>query len=156
MLACDGTHIGVSVRNMCLDPAVTTNDDKDAILKSIHKRNDWLILQDKTHRKHMHYLARKFLKKLKSTDVLHIEVEEEKMTQLLNYAHETCFNAFYEILIVFAHKLVHNDMLHVIGWLLLMFSGDSAMSSVAPFQSHDLLLSMCENASQGIVLQKSS
>ena len=153
MLACDGTHIGVSVRNMCLNPAVTTNDDKNTILKSIHKRNDRLILQDKTHRKHMCYLARKFLKKLKSTDVLHIEVEEEKMTQLLNYAHETCFSAFYEILIVFAHKLVHNDMLHVIGRLLLMLSGDSAMSSFAPFQSHDLLLSMCENASQGIVLQ---
>ena len=44
-------------------------------------------------------------------------------------------------------------MLDVIGWLLLMFSGDSAMSSVAPFQSHDLLLAMCDNATQGIILQ---
>ena len=44
-------------------------------------------------------------------------------------------------------------MLDVIGRLLLMFSGDSAMSSVAPFQSHDLLLSMCDNATQGIILQ---
>ena len=44
-------------------------------------------------------------------------------------------------------------MLDVLGQLLLMFSGDSAMSSVAPFQSHDLLLSMCDNATQGIILQ---
>ena len=27
------------------------------------------------------------------------------------------------------------------------------MSSVAPFQSYDLLLSMCDNATQGIILQ---
>ena len=44
-------------------------------------------------------------------------------------------------------------MLDVVGRLLLMFSGDSAMSSVAPFQSHDLLLAMCDNATQGIILQ---
>ena len=44
-------------------------------------------------------------------------------------------------------------MLDVIGRLLLMFSGDSAMSSVAPFQSHELLLAMCDNATQGIILQ---
>ena len=44
-------------------------------------------------------------------------------------------------------------MLDVIGQLLLMFSGDSAMSSVALFQSHDLLLSMCDNSTRGIILQ---
>ena len=76
MLACDGTHIGVSVRNMHLDPAVTTNDDKETTLKSVHKRNDRLILQDKTHQKHMHYLAKKFLKKLKPSKILHTELEE--------------------------------------------------------------------------------
>ena len=65
MLACDGTHIGVSIRNMHLDPAVTTIDDKETTLKSLHKRNNRLILRDKTHRKHMRYLAKKFLNKLK-------------------------------------------------------------------------------------------
>ena len=101
----------------------------------------------------MCYLAKKFMNKLKPIEILQIEVEEEKTTQLLNYAHQTCFNAFYEILFVFSHKLQHKDTLHVIGRLLLLFSEDSAMSSVALFQSHDMLLSMCDNASQGIILQ---
>ena len=153
MLACDGTHIGVSVKNMLLDPAVTEHDDKNPTLKSVHKRNNRLILQDKTHQKQMHYLARKFLKKLKPSEILHAEVEEEKTAQLLNYAHQNCFNTVYELLVVFSHNLQKKDTLHVIAWLLLMFSGDSAMSSDAPFQSHDLLLSMCDNAIQGIVLQ---
>ena len=139
MLAYNGTHIGVSVRNMCLDPAVTTNDDKDTTLKSVHKRNNRLILWDKTHRKHIRYLARKFLKKLKPSEILHADVEEQKTTKLLNYAQQNCFNTFYKILVVFSHNLQHKDTLHIIAQLLLMFSGDSAMPSVAPFQSHDLL-----------------
>ena len=91
----------------------------------------------------MCYLARKLLKKLKPNQIVHAEVEEEKTTQLLNYAHQNCFNAFYELLVVFSHNLQYKDVLQMIAWLLLMFSGDSAMSSVAPFQSYDLLLSMC-------------
>ena len=38
MLACDGTHIGVSVRNMWLDPVVTTHDDKDNLEVSSQKK----------------------------------------------------------------------------------------------------------------------
>ena len=34
-----------------------------------------------------------------------------------------------------------------------MLSGDAAMSSVAPFKSHDLLLLMCDNASAGLIAQ---
>ena len=102
MLACDGTHNGVSIRNMHLDPAVTTIDDKETTLKSVHKRNDRIILRDKTHWKHLHYLAKKFLNKLKRSEILHAELEEEKTRPLLNYAHQSSFNAFYELLVVFS------------------------------------------------------
>ena len=47
MLACNGTHIGVSVKNMLLDPAVTKHDDKDTALKSVYRRNKRLILWDR-------------------------------------------------------------------------------------------------------------
>ena len=120
MLACDETHIGVLVKNMLLDPAVTKHDDKDTTLKSVHKRNNRLILRDKSHQKHMHYLASKFLKKLKPSEILHAEAEEEKTAQVLNCAHQNCFNAFYELL-VFSHNLKKKDILHIIAWLLLMF-----------------------------------
>ena len=35
-----------------------------------------------------------------------------------------------------------------------MLSGDAAMSSVAPFKLHDLLLLMCDHASAGLIVQK--
>ena len=66
MLACDGTHIGVSVRNMHLDPAVTTNDDKETTLKSVHKRNDRLILWDKTQQKHIHTYSKEIPEKIET------------------------------------------------------------------------------------------
>ena len=44
ILACDGTHIGVSVRNMKLEKPVTMPDIKDDALKPIHKRGDRVIL----------------------------------------------------------------------------------------------------------------
>ena len=154
MLACDGTHIGVSVRNMKLDPTITTPDDKDTVLKPVHKRKNRLILPDKTQWKHMWYIAKKCLKKLKPNDKLHRDLEEEKTTDLLNYAYRNCSIPFYELLVVFSQNLQHIDVLRVIGRILLMLSGDAAMSSVAPFNSHDLLLLMCDHASVGLIVQK--
>ena len=61
---------------------------------------------------------------------------------------------FYELLVVFSQNLQHIDVLQVIGRILLMLSGDAAMSSAAPFNSHDLLLLMCDHASAGLIVQK--
>ena len=52
MLACDGTHIGVSLRHMKLDKPVTTSDTPDTILPSLHQRNDRTLLKDTSRRKH--------------------------------------------------------------------------------------------------------
>ena len=47
LLACDGTHIGVSVRNVMLDHGgVTAVDELDRIVKPKHKRYD-RVLTDK-------------------------------------------------------------------------------------------------------------
>ena len=89
-----------------------------------------MILVDKTQWKHMHYIARKCLKKVKANDLLHRDLEEEKTTELLNYAHRNGSIPFYELLVIFSQKLQHNDVLHVIARILLMLLGDAAMSSV--------------------------
>ena len=111
MLACDGTHIGVSVRNMKLDPCITTPDDKDTVLKSVHRRKKRLILDNKTQWKHMWYIAKKCLKKLKPNDTLHRDLEDEKTTELLSYAYTNCSIPFYELLVVFSQNLQHIDIL---------------------------------------------
>ena len=59
-----------------------------------------------------------------------------------------------QLLVVFSQNLHHIEVLQVTGRILLMLSGDAAMSSVAPFKLHDLLLLMCDHASAGLIVQK--
>lgn len=59
-LACDGTHLGVSAKQMKLDHAVTTPDSEE-FLKPLHKRMDRLLLSDHRARKFLHYLSQKTL-----------------------------------------------------------------------------------------------
>ena len=63
MLACDGTHIGVSLQHMKLDKPVTTADRSDIILPSLHQCNDRALIKDTSRRKHLRYLVKKVLKK---------------------------------------------------------------------------------------------
>ena len=53
----------------------------------------------------------------------------------------------YEALLVFTGNLpMHKDVINVLARLFLMFYGDAAMSSVAPFPCHDLLNVCCDDA----------
>ena len=42
---------------------------------------------------------------------LHRDLEEEKTTDLLNYAYRNCSVSFYELLVVFSQNLQHIDVL---------------------------------------------
>ena len=65
ILACDGTHIGISIRNMKLDRPVTDPDLPDTTYKAQHKRGDRVINQHPGARRHLNYLSKKMLKKIK-------------------------------------------------------------------------------------------
>ena len=149
ILACDGTHIGVSVRNMNLDMPVTMPDMKDAVLKPMHRRGDRLILQHPGARRHLKYLSKRYLNKLKGKEILQPELERERTDEMLQIASNICPPAFYESLLVFTEKALHEDLLHVLARLYYMLSGDAAMSSVVPFDSHKLLERCCNAAFQG-------
>ena len=58
MLACDGTHIGVSIMNMDLERSIT-GIDLDKEIKPKHKRLDRVLICDKTTRKHLRYMCKK-------------------------------------------------------------------------------------------------
>ena len=139
ILACDGTHIGVSVRNMKLGKPATMPDIKDGALKPMHKTGDRVILQHAGARRHLKYLSKEYLKKLKQNKILQPELEREKTREMLEIASRITPQAFYEILLIFAEKAMHQDMLHVLARLFYMLSGDAAMSTVAPFNCHELL-----------------
>ena len=59
----------------------------------------------------MWYIAKKYLQKLKPNDTLHRDLEEEKTTDLLNYAYRNCSIPFYELLVVFSQNLQHIKVL---------------------------------------------
>ena len=58
---------------------------------------------------------------------------------MLEIASRITPQAFYESLFILIEKAMHQDMLHVLARLYYILSGDAAMSTVAPFNCHDLL-----------------
>ena len=105
----------------------------------MHKRGDRVILQHTGARRHLKYLSKKYLKKLKQNEILQPELEREKTREMLEIASRITPQAFYESLLIFTEKAMHQDMLHVLARLYYMLSGDAAMSTVAPFYFHELL-----------------
>ena len=62
-LACDGTHIGVSLRQMNLRNPVTSPNPTLPVLDVCHQRYSRVFLTDTHMRKHLSYLSRKYLRK---------------------------------------------------------------------------------------------
>ena len=84
MLACDGTHIGVSIMNMELERTVT-GIDLDKEIKPKHKRLDRVLIHNKTTRKHLRYMCNKKLSKLAEDEILTIEKETRKTQYMLTH-----------------------------------------------------------------------
>ena len=159
ILACDGTHIGVSIRNLNLRMLVTEPDLPHVTLKAQHKRNDWLLIRDTSSRKHLKYLCRKYLKKTKEKELIDEELELTRTQEMLaKVFSENKFDEhgneiqppqqeLYEALLVFTGNIpMHKEIVNILARLLFMLSGDAAMSSVAPFPCHDLLGECCTDA----------
>ena len=80
VLTCDGTHIGVSARNLKLTKPATGVDDIDHTSIIKHKQYDWVFVVNKDARLHLNYLCRKIINKLKPNEKLE-EREEMQHTQ---------------------------------------------------------------------------
>ena len=64
ILACDGTHIGVSMKHMKLENPITKND-VPMQLSSQHQSLQRTMIGENEPRVHLHYFCNKFLGKLK-------------------------------------------------------------------------------------------
>ena len=145
ILACDGTHIGVSIKHMDLGNPVTRPDEPDVIVQPVHKRYDRVLIPDKAARGHLNYLCCKQLRKLKMTEVLSNAEEAEKNMHIIREVTSIGQPALTAVIYAFMQKTEPEEVLQTLGRLLFMLSGESAMSSVAPFPSHDLILFCCAN-----------
>ena len=159
ILACDGTHISVSIRNMDLQRPVTEPDFADVTYKVQHKRGDCVLIRDASARKHLDYLCHKRLKKIKEKDVIDVYIEMSRTREMLQKVFlENKFDKdgneiqpekqeLYEILLYFTGNLpLHKQVLDVLVRVLYRLSGDAALSSVVPFPAHDILTDCCNAA----------
>ena len=75
ILACDGTHTGVSIRHMKLENPITKNDVPTQ-LSAEHQCLQRTMIAQKEPRAHLRYFCNKFLGKLKQKDFLTQQEEE--------------------------------------------------------------------------------
>ena len=63
VLACDGTHIGISIKHLHLDKPVT-QPDLDEVKKAKHQRIKRLLIGQKSTREAIHYCCNDILGKI--------------------------------------------------------------------------------------------
>ena len=158
MLACDGTHIGVSLRHLKLEKPVT-KPDKEDIIPWVHHKPHRRLFKLKAVRQHVKYMCRKIVNVIKpeqllsTTDEIRLTLETlqkiEKHTPLKNFLEpvlfQTCRQDYLEVCAEFLHSL----------------AGDDFVGAVIPFRSIPLIqeifgkLETQDNCSQEIgILRK--
>lgn len=145
VLACDGTHIGVSTKNLQLEKPVT-RCDKDEDLHSLHRRNDRVLFPNRSERRHLMYLCKKELKKIKPQEMLDQAIEDEKNRLLLQQLGGMDADLF-DFIQEFVERRQHEEVVYSQARLLHMLVGDAAMSSAVPFNSHDIIREACRQLS---------
>ena len=138
ILACDGTHIGVSTRNLNLQHPVTA-PDYDTVLKSKDRRKDRALIPNVDARSYLKYFCKKILKKLKDGKEK-TQFEEEGMKE---FVQEEVVKMNDESLSrgidLFFNPHTEKKILIPFTKLLIMLCGDPPMSSVFPFRSHQVI-----------------
>ena len=78
------------------------------------------------------------LKKLPHNEEMNMDEEATRTNQMVGYTTTVCGQETISFLLAFAQKTEEEEILY-------MMSGDSVLSSVVPFDCHDLLISTCED-----------
>ena len=136
-MACDGTHIGVSARNLNFSKPVTGVDDIDHTLITQHKHYDHVFVANKDARLHLNYLCRKIIMKLKPNETLE-EREEMECTQK---TFEVVTNIGVLALTVRAliEQRFDKEVITTLARVFVILCKDTAFSSVVPFRSHPII-----------------
>ena len=172
LLACDGTHIGVAVRHM-KDSNFVTVPELPHKLKPIHKRYvmicisiEWESIAIKLHGSCSFFranrilipckFARKYLKLhcKRTLGSLADEDVDEGLQPYWDEALRDLDEATQEFLKLFVSDSFNPQVMTSISTFLLLFCGDSALTSALPFPSHPLILQMCDTILSGHITQE--
>ena len=80
--------------------------------------------------------------------------EATKTNEMIVYATKVCGQEAVSFLLAFAQKTEEEEVLKHMAQLLYMMSGDSALSSVVPFDCHALLISICEDINANVQVDR--
>ena len=125
---------------------MTGVDEPNWIVNTKHKRYDRVLIDNKCAREHMKYLTRKVLKKMKEDEILtrgKEDIENANLMQVVWNKFEPRFTAFLAAFIEDFHTY-DNKFVCAMGELLYVLSGDSALSTVLTFHSHDIVTNAIE------------
>ena len=150
-LACDGTHIGVSLRQMNLRNPVTSPDPTLPVLDMCHQRYDRVLITDTQMRKHLSYLSKNYLRKLKPEERMDPNIEEERTREFQQNLHVHCDQPVNNFILALVQKSEDQEILYYIARILYLLSGDAAMDAVVPFVCHKLLNTCISGVHQNTV-----
>ena len=68
---------------MKLQRPVTDPDLPNTTYKAQHKRGDRIVIKDPSARRHLNYLSKKMLKKIKEKDIIDVDLERERTQDML-------------------------------------------------------------------------
>ena len=128
VLACDGTHIGVAVKNLDLQKHVTATDN-DRVVKAKHKRYDRVIIINTKAREQLNYLCKKRLRKLGPKQIVSKEALQARNDTLLEHLNDIGEPVLEEFVIIFVEQNQDEEVLDAMLQLLYMLSGDASMST---------------------------
>ena len=140
ILACDGMHIGVSLRHLRLDNPVTKADTHDKV-PWVHGRVTRRFFQDDNIRTHVKYMSMKYLNVLGQETLTPLEENEILLEVQEKLSNDKPLKDFLQ---QFLFPSVEPEVLKVQAELLHQLSGEYQIESVLPFRAFDLVLGICD------------
>ena len=150
-LACDGTHIGVSLRQMNLRNPVTSPDPTLPVLDAHHQRYNRVLLTDTHMKKHLSCLSRKYLRKLRPEECLDPNIEAERTRKFQQNLGAYCDQPVKNFILALVQRSEDQKILYYIARILYMLSGYAAIDAVVPFVCHDLLNTCIKDVCQNTI-----
>ena len=126
MLACDGTHISVSLRHLRLDNPVTKADINDQV-PWLHGRVTRRLFQNEELHTHVKYMALKAMNKLNEETLTPLEANERSIQLLEQVSNEPPLKDFLR---QFFFPSVDNEIIEVQAQVLFQLSGEYQIESV--------------------------
>ena len=124
ILACDGTHIGVSVKHLNLDKAVTRYDI-DEVIPTAHIRYDRTLFSEEFVRIHIKHMWKKHMKLLEPDKMFPEDQQNALSVQVWNaVGHDPRLKMFLH---PFLFNAGHNKYLKAQAELMFQLSGDAVI-----------------------------